>query len=76
LIENGADVNLCGGEFIGRSPLHAAAQYGNLEIMDCLVKAVADVNVLDSDCVSPLFCAVASNKTEAVVEKWCRCKYL
>jgi ankyrin repeat protein len=67
LIENGADVNLCAGGFKGRSPLHAAALYGNLEIMDCLIKARAIVNVLDSDGATPLYYAVAKGKTEAVI---------
>jgi ankyrin repeat protein len=46
-VEKSADVNICEGGFKSRSPLHIAAQYGNLEIMDCLIKAGADVNVLD-----------------------------
>jgi serine/threonine-protein phosphatase 6 regulatory ankyrin repeat subunit A/serine/threonine-protein phosphatase 6 regulatory ankyrin repeat subunit B len=67
LIENGADVNLCECGLKGRSPLQAAAEYGNLEIMDCLIKAGANVNVHDSEDPTPLFCAVAKGKTEAVI---------
>jgi ankyrin repeat protein len=47
--------------------LHAAAEYGNLEIMDCLIKAGANVNVHDSEDPTPLFRAVAEDKTEAVI---------
>jgi ankyrin repeat protein len=67
LIRNGSDVNVCEGRFKGRSPLHAAAEYGQLEIMDCLIKAGADVIVHDSDGATPLFRAVAKGKTEAVI---------
>jgi cytohesin len=67
LIENGADVNLCECVLKGRSPLHSAAEYGNLEIMDCLIKAGAYVNVLDSNGATPLFRAVARDKTEAAI---------
>jgi ankyrin repeat protein len=66
-MENGADINLCAGIFKGRSPLHDAAEYGHLEIMDCLIKAGANVNVHDSDGATPLFRAVAKGKTEAVI---------
>jgi ankyrin repeat protein len=47
LVENGADVNLCEGRFLKRSALYVAAQNGNLEIMDCLIEAGANLNVLD-----------------------------
>jgi ankyrin repeat protein len=67
LIENCADVNLCGGGFKGRTPVHAAAEYGNLKIMVCLIKAETNVNVRDSDGHTPLFCAVARDKTEAAI---------
>jgi ankyrin repeat protein len=48
LIEGGADVNLCTGGDLSTS-LHKAAQSGNREIMDCLIEAGANLNVLDSD---------------------------
>jgi ankyrin repeat protein len=67
LIEKDADVNLCQCGLKGRSPLHEAADNGNLKIMDCLIKAGADMNVLDSDGDTPLFCAVARHKTKAVI---------
>jgi ankyrin repeat protein len=47
--------------------LHGAAAYGDLEIIDCLIKAGASVNVLDSDGVTPLFCAAAEGNNEAVI---------
>jgi ankyrin repeat protein len=61
-VEKSADVNICEAGFKGRSPLHIEAQYGNLEIMDWLIKAGADVNVLDSDGVTPLVYAVVKVK--------------
>jgi ankyrin repeat protein len=67
LLRNGADVNLCETEFNGRSPLHAAAAYGDLEIIDCVINAGASVNVLDSECVTSLFYAAAGGKSEAVI---------
>jgi ankyrin repeat protein len=69
LIERGADVNITTRPYHRQfqSPLHVAAQYGNLEIIDCLINAEANVNVLDCDGVTPLLCAVARDKTEAVI---------
>jgi ankyrin repeat protein len=49
LIEGGADVNLCTGVDLSTSSLHTAAQSGNREIMDCLLEAGANLNVLDCD---------------------------
>jgi ankyrin repeat protein len=66
-VEKSADVNLCTSGFKGRSPLHLAAEYGNLEIIDCLIKAGVNVNVLDSDGNTPLVYAVAQSETEAVI---------
>jgi ankyrin repeat protein len=67
LVENGADVNLCIGGFKRWSPLHVAARYGNPNIMECLLKAGANVNVQDSDGATPLFWAAAKGKTEAAI---------
>jgi ankyrin repeat protein len=49
------------------SALHVAAEFSNLEIMDCLIKAGANINVLDSNGTTPLFWAVARHKTEAAI---------
>jgi ankyrin repeat protein len=49
LIEKGADVNICTGGDLSTSSLHMAAQSGNREIMDCLIEAGANLNVLNSD---------------------------
>jgi serine/threonine-protein phosphatase 6 regulatory ankyrin repeat subunit A/serine/threonine-protein phosphatase 6 regulatory ankyrin repeat subunit B len=67
LIGNGADVNLCEGGPFSFSPLHAAVQCGNLKVMDCLIKAGANMNVRNSKGATPLFCAVAEEKTNAVI---------
>jgi ankyrin repeat protein len=48
LIQSGSDVNLSRVGPLRQTILHVAAQYGNLEIMDCLMKAGADLKVLDS----------------------------
>jgi ankyrin repeat protein len=47
LVQNGADVNICEVIFPQRSALHVAAQNGNQKIIDCLLEAGANLNVLD-----------------------------
>jgi ankyrin repeat protein len=63
LIETGDDVNLCTGGPRNTSHLHKAAEKCNLEIMDCLIKAGADVNAQDYEDATPLVRAVISEKT-------------
>jgi ankyrin repeat protein len=66
LIERGDDVNLCTGGPHNASPLHVAAEKCNLEILDCLIKAGADLNAQDYDGASPLVRTVISEKTKLV----------
>jgi ankyrin repeat protein len=67
LIESGADVNRCTGSEFSASALHMAAVCRNLEIMDRLIEAGADLNVQDVNGFSPIICAVAKDKTEVTL---------
>lgn len=74
LILNGAEVNpdpcrnnkdcTCSPNF--RTPLHAACDVGNLEMIEVLVNNGAKVNLLSNDGMTPLKCAVKSGNFEAV----------
>jgi ankyrin repeat protein len=66
LIERGSDVNLCTGGTRNTSRLHVAAEKCNVEVMDCLIKAGADLNAQDYDGPSPLVRALISEKTKLV----------
>ena len=44
IVQAGAKVNISAG---GATPLHIAADHGSLEIINCLLKAGADPNVID-----------------------------
>jgi ankyrin repeat protein len=67
-MENDADVNLCIGGPLNQTALHAAAVYGDLTIMDCLIQAGANVNVQDSFGATPLFCAFVVGKNDAAIQ--------
>jgi ankyrin repeat protein len=74
LILKGADVNpdpcknnkscTCGPNF--RTPLHAACEIGNLELIEALVTNGARVNLLNNNGLTPLQNAVQSGKIDAV----------
>jgi ankyrin repeat protein len=74
LILKGADVNpdpcknnkacTCGPNF--RTPLHAACEIGNLELIEALVTNGAKVNLLSNNGLTPLQNAVQSGKIDAV----------
>ncbi|XP_024188925.1 ankyrin-1 isoform X2 [Rosa chinensis] len=59
----GAKVNMSAG---GATPLHIAADIGNLEIIKCLLKAGADPNVIDEEGLKPIQVAAASGNRSAV----------
>ncbi|PRQ41797.1 putative ankyrin repeat-containing domain, acetyltransferase A, auxiliary subunit [Rosa chinensis] len=63
LIQAGAKVNMSAG---GATPLHIAADIGNLEIIKCLLKAGADPNVIDEEGLKPIQVAAASGNRSAV----------
>ena len=60
LLDEGADVNMT----LQRTPLHAAAENGNLEIVNLLIEGGADVNFQDIHGRTPLFVAVVERQTE------------
>jgi ankyrin repeat protein len=53
LIEANADVNAGGGEIFG-SALHLAVVRSNLQIVDLLIKKMAEVNTIDKEGNTPL----------------------
>ncbi len=55
LIRRGADINAI--DNWGRTPLHYACEYGNLEIVQCLTANGAKINAKDIDGMTPLDCA-------------------
>ncbi|KAM7473458.1 hypothetical protein LguiB_020701 [Lonicera macranthoides] len=59
----GANVNVSAG---GATPLHIAADQGDLEIINCLLKAGADANATDEDGTKPIQVAAARGNREAV----------
>jgi uncharacterized protein len=63
LLAHGADVNA--RQEGGFTALHAAAQSGNLGLLDLLLDSGADINAAASDGKTPLAIARESNKTDA-----------
>ncbi|KAJ9180079.1 hypothetical protein P3X46_008367 [Hevea brasiliensis] len=59
----GADVNVIAG---GATPLHIAADNGSSEILNCLLKAGADPNVVDEDGQKPIQVAATRGNRAAV----------
>lgn len=52
--------------FMGRTVLHVAAEYGEIEIIEYLLENKAKVNCLDDSGVPPLFLAMQKGKLKAV----------
>uniref|UniRef100_A0A0E0KXG6 Serine/threonine-protein kinase BSK1-like TPR repeats domain-containing protein n=1 Tax=Oryza punctata TaxID=4537 RepID=A0A0E0KXG6_ORYPU len=63
LIQAGADLNIRAG---GATPLHIAADGGNVEIVNCLLKAGSDPNACDDDGLKPIQVAALRNNREVV----------
>ncbi|XP_020540414.1 ankyrin-1 isoform X1 [Jatropha curcas] len=63
LTQAGANVNVTAG---GATPLHVAADIGNPEILNCLLKAGADPNVTDEDGQKPIQVAAARGNRAVV----------
>jgi hypothetical protein len=61
LLDDGADINMT----LQRTALHAAAEKGNLEIVDLLIERGADVNLQDIHGRVPMFVALAEHQPEA-----------
>ena len=68
-MKNGANVNV--KHKANKTPLHLAAELGNLRMVRLLLKAGAKVNALDSDRGTPLDWAVGTlhNDTAAFLRK-------
>jgi hypothetical protein len=62
LIEQGEDVNLT----LQRTPLHVAADQGDLEIVDLLLAGGSDVNARDHGGRVPIFFAIRRDHSEVV----------
>ncbi|XP_030534830.2 ankyrin-1 [Rhodamnia argentea] len=63
LIQAGANVNISAG---GATPLHIAADNGNPEIINCLLDAGADPNIVDEDGLKPIQVAAGRGNRAAV----------
>ncbi|KAK4282898.1 hypothetical protein QN277_014223 [Acacia crassicarpa] len=63
LVQAGANVNISAG---GATPLHIAADNGNPEFINCLLKAGADPNVIDEDGMKPIQVAALRGNRKAV----------
>ncbi|KAH9283957.1 Myotrophin [Echinococcus granulosus] len=50
----------------GRRPIHIAADFGHLQILELLVKEGADVNVKDNFGITPLLAAVYEEHADCV----------
>ncbi|XP_003385617.1 PREDICTED: myotrophin-like [Amphimedon queenslandica] len=50
----------------GRSPIHFAADYGQEEVIDYLVKQGANVNLPDAHGITPLLCAIWEGHPDCV----------
>ena len=68
-MKNGANVNV--KHKANKTPLHLAAELGNIQMVRLLLKAGAKVNALDSDQGTPLDWAVGTlhNDTAALLRK-------
>lgn len=62
LIENGIDVNLLNGD--GFAAIHKCARFGSSEMLDLLVKAKANLNILDSRGNTPAKLAEIAGRLE------------
>jgi ankyrin repeat protein len=63
-IDLGFDVNT--RDFIGSIPLHTAAFYGFIDIIDLLHSEGTEINVVDKDGYTPLYRAVIGGQLAAV----------
>ncbi|MFC1616064.1 ankyrin repeat domain-containing protein [Patescibacteria group bacterium] len=65
LIEQGADVNLISSE-IGKTPLHEAAYFGQLEVAQALIDAGAKVNATNFYNETPLYAGVSGANLDLI----------
>jgi ankyrin repeat protein len=61
-IELATDVN--SADFLGRTPLHLAAQFGNTAVAKLLIENGADVNEVEQDGLTPLHYACKKGDPE------------
>lgn len=66
LIRNKADVNIT-GEYDDRTPLHSAAEVGNVQIAQALIKAGAKIDARNKEEQTPLHLAVLNDENIEVV---------
>lgn len=65
-LELGADINSTNGSLTGLTPLHLAVKNGNLDIVNFLVKAQADLETKTKSGDTPLHLAIISGKIEII----------
>ena len=65
LVEHGAEIHF-GEEIVGFTPLHGAAQAGDHELVEILVRAGADLNATDGDGKTPLMLAAIAGSQPTV----------
>jgi len=61
-----ADASLVNAECGGRPPLHVAADYGQKEVLEYLVRHGADINATDKYGITPLLSAIYEGHTDCV----------
>ncbi|OMJ86635.1 hypothetical protein SteCoe_11784 [Stentor coeruleus] len=66
LLKNNFDISYKMPNFMGRTALHIAAEYGNKEIILTLLEKNADMNALDSSGCPPVFLAMSKGHLEIV----------
>lgn len=66
LLKNSFDISYKMPNFMGRTVLHVAAEYGDKEIILTLLEKGADMNALDSSGCPPVFLAMSKGHLEIV----------
>jgi ankyrin repeat protein len=65
LLDEGACINQT-TQYVHQTPLHAAIEHGNTDIVDFLICRGADVQIADNVNISPLYTAIKSGNCDVV----------